>query len=1156
MNISAPFIARPVATTLLTIAIALGGLLGYEALPVSPLPQVDFPTISVTAQLPGASPDVVATSLAAPLERHLGQIADVTEMTSQSQTGQARVTLQFGLDRDINGAAQDVQAAINAAQADLPTNLLSQPTYRKVNPADAPVLILGLTSSTLTRGQMYDAATNVLQQQLSQISGVGQVIIGGAALPAVRVDLDPMALARYGVGLEDVRSALSSTNANAPKGAVDIGAERWQIYTNDQANHADDYRDLVLAYRNGDALRLKDVADVQDSVQDLRNLGLSNGKPAVLVIVFRQPGANIISTVDEVRNSIPRLKAALPSDLDITFASDRSTTIRASLHETEMTLIIAILLVIGVVFVFLRNGRAAAIPAVAVPVSIVGTFGVMYLAGFSLDNLSLMALTIATGFVVDDAIIVLENISRRREEGMARIQAALIGARDVGFTVVSITLSLVAAFLPILLMSGIVGRLFREFAMTLALAIFVSMAISLSTTPMMCALFLKGAERRPARRTLFERVHEAYGRSLSLALDHSLLVLLILFGAVALNVWLIIVIPKSFFPEQDTGRLIASLVADQDISFQLVSKKLTQMMAIVQHDPAVENVIGSTGVGSGGATAQTNTGTVYISLKPLSERDGMATVMTRLRRKLNQVPGGRLYLNPVQDIRVGARTGNAEYQYTVLGDSTAEVYEWGPKLLAAVQNDPALADVSSDQQQRGLETDVTVDRDTASRLSLTMYQIDNTLYDAFGQRAVSTIYNALNQYHVVMEAAPQYLVRPSMLRRMWVSTSGAQASGSQTTQLSAGSVTAATSLAVTPASAASVPAVSQPLSAALASAANPTFALSNNAFLPVNNVVSLALANLSANASSASAAAPSASAASNNAVRIAAQSTIASTGNSSASSAASVSTSAETMTPLLAYARYRAGNTPLAVNHQSQFVATTISFNLAPGKSLSDATAAFAHATQQIHMPSDLTGGFAGAALEYERSLGAEQLLVTAAIVAIYIVLGVLYESFIHPITILSTLPSAGVGAVVTLLLFGIPFTLIALIGVILLIGIVKKNAIMMIDFALEAEREQGMDTREAIFHAAMTRFRPIMMTTTAALLGAVPLCFGIGEGSELRQPLGVSIVGGLVVSQALTLYTTPVVYLYLDRLGLRLRSLWGRGRPRMQGPGAAFLRR
>ena len=798
MNISAPFIARPVATTLLTIAIALAGVLGYQALPVSPLPQVDFPTIAVTAQLPGASPDVVATSLAAPLERHLGEIADVTEMTSQSQTGQARITLQFGLDRDINGAAQDVQAAINAAQADLPTYLLTQPTYRKVNPADAPVLILALTSTTLTRGQMYDAATNVLQQQLSQISGVGQVIISGAALPAVRVELDPLALSNAGVGLEDIRSALSNTNANAPKGAVDIGAERWQIYVNDQANHAEDYRDLVIAYRNGGALRLKDVADVEDSVQDVRNLGLADGKPAVLVIVFRQPGANIISTVDEVRNSIPRLKAALPADLDIGLAADRSTTIRASLRETELTLVIAIVLVIGVVYLFLRNGRAAVVPAVAVPVSIVGAFGAMYLAGFSLDNLSLMALTIATGFVVDDAIIVLENISRHREEGMSRVQAALVGARDVGFTVISITLSLVAAFLPILLMGGIVGRLFREFALTLSLAIFVSMAISLTTTPMMCALLLKGGERRRSpRRSLFQRAHAAYGRSLTVALDHNPLVLLTLFGAVAVNVWLIIVIPKSFFPEQDTGRLVASLVADQDISFELVSQKLRQMMAIVQSDPAVQDVVGSTGVGGGGAAAQTNTGNVYISLKPLSERAGMTTVMARLRRKLNQVPGSRLYLNPVQDIRIGGRSGNAEYQYTILGDSTAEVYAWAPKLLAAVQNDPALADVSSDQQQRGLETDVTVDRNTASRLGLTMTQIDNTLYDAFGQRAVSTIYNALNQYHVVMEIAPQFLKRPTTLNQIWVSTSGAPASGSQTTQLSAGSVTVGSPLIAT-----------------------------------------------------------------------------------------------------------------------------------------------------------------------------------------------------------------------------------------------------------------------------------------------------------------------------------------------------------------------
>jgi multidrug efflux pump len=1143
MNISALFIARPVATTLLTIAIALAGVLGFGALPVSPLPQVDFPTILVSAQLPGASPDVVATSLAEPLERHLGQIADVTEMTSTSQIGQARIILQFGLDRDINGAAEDVQAAINAAQADLPTNLLSQPTYRKVNPADAPVLILAVTSATLTRAQMYDAAANVLQQQLSQISGVGQVMIGGAAQPAVRVDVDPMALSHYGVGLEDVRSALSSANANAPKGAIDLGAERWQIYTNDQLNHAADYRDLVVAYRNGDALRLKDFAEVEDSVQDVRNLGLADGKPAVLVIVFRQPGANIISTVDAVRDSIPRLKAALPADLDISFASDRSITIRESLRETEYTLVIAMGLVIGVVYLFLRNVRAAAVPAVAVPVSIVGTFGAMYLAGFSLDNLSLMALTIATGFVVDDAIIVLENISRYIEEGMSRTEAALKGAGEVGFTVVSITLSLVAAFLPILLMSGIVGRLFREFAMTLSLAIFVSMAISLTTTPMMCAIFLRArAPGRPqrSRRSLFQRVHDAYGRTLSIALNHSFLVLLTLFGAVALNVWLIVMIPKSFFPEQDTGRITATLVADQSISFQLMSEKFRQMMAIVKSDPAVEAVVGFTGAGGGGSSAQTNTGSVYVSLKPLSERPGVDAVMARLRRKLAQVPGGRLYLSPVQDIRIGGRSGNAEYQYTILGDNTAEVYAWGPKLLAAVQNDPVLADVSSDQQQRGLETLITVDRDTASRLGLTMYQIDNTLYDAFGQRSVSTIYSALNQYHVVMEVAPQYWQRPAVLRQFWVSTSGGQASGSETSQMSAGSVTGGSQLAIATTSVASTPVVSQSLSSATASAANPTFAVASNAVAPISNVVSLAVTTSGSSSSSSAS-----SAASNNAVRTAAQATITTTGNGSASAAPDVSTSAETMTPLPAFTQYGPGTTPLAVNHQSEFVASTISFNLAPGKSLSDAQAAFQHATQKIHLPADIVGGFAGTALEYEKSLSAEQLLVAAAVVAIYIVLGILYESFVHPITILSTLPSAGLGAVAALFLFGIPFTIIALIGVILLIGIVKKNAIMMIDFALSAEREEGMNSREAIYHAAMMRFRPIMMTTSAALLGALPLCFALGEGSELRQPLGFSIVGGLIVSQALTLYTTPIIYLYLDRLGLRLRpSRAARRRP------------
>jgi multidrug efflux pump len=1132
MNISQPFIARPTGTTLLTIAIALAGFLGYLKLPVSPLPQVDFPTISISAQLPGASPEVVATSLAAPLERHLGQIADVTEMTSQSQTGQARIILQFGLDRDINGAAQDVQAAINAAQADLPTNLLSRPTYRKVNPADAPVLILALTSDTLTRGQMYDAASTVMGQQLSQISGVGQVLLGGAALPAVRVELNPLLLSHYGIGLEDVRSAISNSNANAPKGDIDIGTQRWQIYTNDQSNHARDYRDLVIADRNGDTVKLTDVAEVEDSVQDLRNMGLANGKPAVLVIVFRQPGANIITTVDGVRAAVPQLLAALPKDLTITFASDRSTSIRASLDDTQRTLIIAVVLVIGVVYLFLRNGRAALIPAVAVPISIIGTFGAMYMLGYSLDNLSLMALTIATGFVVDDAIVVLENISRHLEDGMPRVQAALVGARDVGFTVVSITLSLIAVFLPILLLGGIVGRLFREFAVTLSLAIVVSMVISLTTTPMMCAMFLRPEPPRPVVRwrSLFERVQDGYARSLHWALDHSLLIVVVLIATVAMNVWLVEIIPKGFFPEQDTGRMIGSLQADQSISFQLMSKKLAQMMQIIRSDPSVQDVVGSTGAGGGGGASQTNTGTLYISLKPLSQRPGILAVMARLRRRLGAVPGGRLFLQAIQDIRVGGRSSNAQYQYTLLGDSTAEVYEWAPKLLAALEKDNTFTDVSSDQQQKGMETNVVIDRDTASRLGLTLYQIDNTLYDAFGQRSVSTIYNALNQYHVVMEVAPRFWQRPETLKQIWISTSGGQPSGSSSTQLSAGSVVTGTATGVTTASVAAVAPVSLSLSSAAASAGNSGTAIGNNA-------VSLALTSNSAARPASTSTSSSASTAANNAVRTAAQSAIATTGSSTASTGAAVATSVETMVPLSAVAHWGPGNTPLAVNHQSQFVATTISFNLPAGKSLSDASAAIDKAIQDIHMPASVIGRFAGTALVYQQSLGNELILVIAALAAIYIVLGILYESFIHPITILSTLPSAGVGAVLALILFGIPFTLIAVIGVILLIGIVKKNAILMIDFALHAEREGGMETEEAIFQAAVMRFRPIMMTTIAAMLGALPLCFSFGEGSELRQPLGNSIVGGLLVSQVLTLYTTPVVYLYLDRLRPRRSS-------------------
>ncbi len=1086
MNISAPFIARPVATTLLTVGIALAGIFAFFKLPVSPLPQVDFPTISVQAQLPGASPDTVATSVAGPLERHLGQIADVTEMTSSSSVGQARVVLQFGLDRDINGAARDVQAAINAARADLPSSLRSNPTYRKVNPSDAPIMVLALTSKTLTRGQIYDAASNVMSQRLSQISGIGQVIIGGAALPAVRVELNPTALFKYGIGLEDVRAALASANANSPKGAIESDALHYQLYTNDQASHAADYRPLVVAWRDGAAVRLSDLAEVTDSVENLRNDALANGNPSVLVILFRQPGANIIATVDSVKAAIPQLLAAMPRDIDLLTALDSTRTIRASLRDTERTLLMAVALVTLVVFLFLRSGRATLIPAIAVPVSIIGTFGAMYLLGYSLDNLSLMALTVATGFVVDDAIVVLENISRHIEAGMPRLQAAMRGAREVGFTVMSISFSLIAVFLPILLMGGIVGRLFREFAVTLSLAILVSLAISLTTTPMMCALFLRPAVRHdgPARRTLFDRALSFYERSLAWALRHGVLVMLVLALTVALNVVLFIIVPKGFFPQQDTGRMIGGLQADQSISFQAMQRKLAQMIAIVQHDPAVQSVVGFTGQGSGGGGGQTNSGQVFVALKPLTERAGIDDVMNGLRRKLSVVPGARLFLVPIQDIRIGGRQTNAAYQFSLQADSTALVYEWAPKLLAALEHDPVLRDVNSDQQQKGLETDLLIDRATASRLGINPSQIDNTLYDAFGQRQVSTIYSAQNQYHVVMEVAPRYWQAPETLNDVFVSTSGGPASGTQTTNAVIGTVAANTA------------------------------------------------------SSTATSAATAASIAGSSA-RNAATNALANTGKGSASSGAAVSTSKETMVPLAAFTSFGPGNTPLSVNHQGLFVAATISFNLAPGKSLSDATAAVAAAMRRVGMPGSIHGSFQGTAETFQKSLNSEPILIAAAVIAVYIVLGILYESYIHPITILSTLPSAGVGAVLALLVFNTEFSIIALIGVILLIGIVKKNAIMMIDFALDAERTQGMDPRDAIFTACRLRFRPIMMTTCAAMFGALPLALSFGDGGELRRPLGIAIVGGLMVSQVLTLYTTPVLYLYLDRLRLAAGRQW-----------------
>jgi len=1012
MNVSKPLIERPVATTLLTIGVALAGAAAFRLLPVSPLPQVDFPTISVQASLPGASPETMAATVATPLERSLGRIAGVTEMTSSSALGSTRITLQFDLSRDIDGAARDVQSAINAARTLLPSGLPNNPTYRKVNPADSPIMILGLTSDTMTQGQMYDAASTIVAQKVSQVMGVGQVTVGGSSLPAVRVELNPKALNKYGIGLENVRTVLAAANANRPKGVVEDGDRNWQIYANDQAKTAVEYMPLVIAYRNGSAVRLTDVADVVDSVQDVRNAGSANGRPSVLVIVFRQPNANIIETVDAVTALLPELQAAIPSAINLQVMMERTTTIRASLRDVERTLLVSVSLVVLVVFLFLRNGRATLIPSVAVPVSVIATFGAMYL--------SLMALIIATGFVVDDAIVVLENSSRHIEAGMAPKEAALIGAREVGFTVLSMSLSLIAVFIPILLMGGIVGRYFREFAITLSVAILVSLALSLSTTPMMCSRLLRPkSERRQSRLyTWSERgfgsMLSGYKKSLAWVLEHGGVVMLILLATIVLNGVLYYYIPKGFFPQQDTGRLIGNIQADQAISFQAMRSKLADFVEIVRNDPAVDNVVAFTG------GQQRNTGSMFVALKPLSQRKESADqVVARLRVKLAKEPGANLFLNPVQDIRVGGRQSNATYQYTLQADDLADLRAWEPRIRQAMSELPELVDVNTDAQDKGLQTSLIIDRDTASRLGISPQLIDATLNDAFGQRQVSTIYAPLNQYHVVMEAAPEYWQSPEALDSVYVTTStGAQV-------------------------------------------------------------------------------------------------------------------------PLSTFARYGPTNTPLAVNHQSQFVATTISFNLPDGVSLSQATRAVDDALIRLGVPNTVHGSFQGTARAFQESLSSQPWLILTALLAVYIVLGVLYESYVHPITILSTLPSAGVGALLALLVFRSEFSIIALIGVILLIGIVKKNAIMMIDFALEAERSHGLSTRDAIYEACSLRFRPIMMTTFAAMLGALPLAIGFGEGSELRRPLGISIVGGLLVSQALTLYTTPVVYIYLDRFRLWCQRRW-----------------
>ena len=1089
MNLSEPFIRRPVATTLLTVGLMLAGLFAYVRLPVAPLPQVDFPVILVQAQMAGASPETMATTVAAPLERRLGAIADVNEMTSTSSTGTVRIVLLFGLNRDIDGAARDVQAAINAARADLPTALRTNPTYRKFNPADSPILILGLTSDTLTPGQLYDSAATIVQQRMSQVEGVGNVDIGGSSLPAVRVELDPTALFHYGIGLEGIRAGLASANANSPKGDIVAGDRRYQLYANDQGRQASDYRDIVVAYRNGAAVRLADVGEVVDSVEDKRNLGLVDGKPGVILFIYKQPGSNVVETVERVRAAIPQVQAALPGDIDLAISGDRSATIRASLASTEETLIIAVILVVFVTYIFLRSWRATLIPAVAVPISIIGTFAAMWLLDYSLDILSLMALIIATGFVVDDAIVVLENIQRHIEAGKPRVEAALLGAREVGFTVVSMSLSLIAVFLPILLMGGIVGRLFREFAVTLSMAILVSLVLSLTTTPMMCALLLKPeaemhAGKRPnlLLRMLeggFDALLRGYERSLGFALRHRRLTALSVFIAIGLTVYGYIIVPKGFFPDQDTGQLMGGIQADQRISFQSMKDKLERASAIVQADPAVESIVGFTG-GRG-----TNSANVFVGLKPLGQRDPIEKVMARLRPKLAQVAGARLFLFPRQDLRMGGRQSFAQYQYTLQGDTAAELYAASPKLLQALQKRTDIfADVTSDQQEGGLESRLVIDRPTALRYGITPDQIDNTLYDAFGQRQVSTIYNPLNQYHVVMEIAPRYLQNPEVLKTIYVSTTGGRARGSATTNAVAGTVEGG---GTTTASQASTSGTSTTDTAA--------------------TIAADSARNAASNAIAAS--------------------------RGSASSSAPVSSAKETMVPLSAFAHFETGNAPVQVAHQGLFVATTISFNLVPGKSLGEATAVINQTMLDLQLPQTIHGEFAGAAKSYQESSSRQPLLILAALLAVYAVLGILYESYVHPLTILSTLPSAGIGAIVALLSTGTEFTIIALIAVFLLIGIVKKNAILMIDFAIDAERRRGLTPAEAIHEACLLRFRPIMMTTLAALLGAAPLIIAGGEGAELRRPLGIAIVGGLIVSQILTLYTTPVVYLYLDRLRL-----------------------
>ncbi|HEY4766832.1 MAG TPA: multidrug efflux RND transporter permease subunit [Candidatus Sulfotelmatobacter sp.] len=1046
MSISAPFIRRPIGTSLLAAALLLSGILAFNFLPVASLPRVDFPVIGVAASLPGADPQTMASAVATPLERQFGRISAVNQMTSSSQLGTTGITLQFDLNRDINAAARDVQASINAARSQLPANLPSNPTYRKANPADAPILILALTSDTMTVPQMYDAADSILAQKLAQVDGVGQVFVGGAAQPAVRAEVNPTLLNKLGVGLDSVRNALFAANANAPKGQVSDRTTSYSFTDTDQLFTADQYRPLIVSYNNGAPVRLGDVAEVKDAVSDVRNIGLANGKPSVLIIVFRQPGANIIETVDRVRTLMPYLQSSISPAIQLTIAMDRTVTVRASVKDIETTLIISVILVILVVFAFLRTLRATIIPSIAVPLSLVGTFGGMYLLGYSLDNLSLMALAISTGFVVDDAIVVLENITRYVEHGMNAVQAAFKGAAEIGFTVVSMSVSLVAVFIPLLMMGGIVGRLFREFAVTLSIAIGVSLVVSLTTTPTMCAKFLRPPqdERRNffyrGSEWVFDKLLAAYRHSLTVVLDHQPVTLVVTVLVACLSVFLYVKVPKGFFPQQDTGRIMGAVMAAQDISFQSMSDKMQRYVDIVMKDPAVDTVVGF----AGGNTAL-NQGRFFMMLKPLEQRGTCRTqhfwqscplvtaddVINRLRGKLAVVPGATLILQSAQDLTIGGRFGNAQYQYTLQSANLDDLNHWAPRLLDKLRSLPELRDQNSDQQDKGLQAKLVIDRDTASRMGINPTTLDNALYDAFGQRQVSTMYRPLNQYHVVMEVAPQFQQTPEALQNIYLrSTTG-------------------------------------------------------------------------------------------------------------------------TPVPLAAFTHYEPSNTPLAVNHQGQVPSVTISFNLAPGISLGQATQAIEDAERTIGFPPTIEASFQGTAAAFQDSLSSEPMLILTALITVYIVLGMLYESYIHPITILSTLPSAGVGALLALLLTHNELNVIGTIGIILLIGLVKKNAIMMIDVALDVERTQGKPPVEAIFDACILRFRPIMMTTMAALLGGLPLALGTGTGSELHRPLGITIVGGLAVSQLLTLFTTPVVYVYMDRLRLAMRGREETTRPESSSPGA-----